>query len=169
MNVKPLSSGDLRDKLKKYGMDVNVILYQDIKRHNKLSEIMPCILLYQLDSPSFGHWTCLFRNNEGINYFDSTGHIPDELLKTHFNGALMSREYVNEDYTYLSKLMSDTGEPIIYNEIKLQPNNTMTCGYWCFNRMYLNNIFQDEYAKLWKQYKDGERERKIVAFYNYLN
>ena len=164
LETKPLSNIEITNKLEKYGINIKFIPYQDIKNVKKIDDLLPCILLYQLHYP-VGHWVCLFKNQEGINYFDSTGNFPDELLKTNFDN-IQGRKKLNADYTYLADLMFKNGEKIIYNEIELQPENTMWCGHISFMRLMTQNVLNDEFNKILSQYDDNERGRKVVEFWN---
>lgn len=170
MKVEPLSNIDITKKLAKYGIKINFVVYKDLKHLTSLDEVIPCILLYQLMYP-IGHWVALFVNKEGINYFDPTGHVPDQLLKDNFQHPL-GREAMNADYTYLSQLLleysEDTGLPIIYNEIELQPPNTNTCGYHCGLRLYFSNYTNDEYNQIWTKYSKADIQRKIVKLWKKL-
>lgn len=164
MEVLPLTNKDLTRKLINYGINVKFIPYEDVKYIKNINDILPCILLYQLHYP-VGHWCVLFRNQQGINYFDSTGHIPDELLITNFDN-IRGRKSLNADYTYLDKLLYENGKTIIYNEVELQPPNTMTCGYYCFMRLMTQSIINDDFVKILQDIPVDERERKVVKFWD---
>lgn len=165
--VIPLSNIEVIDKLKKYGHEVKYVPYNEIKYIEDINEILPCLILYQLNYP-VGHWVVLFRNRDGINYFDSTGHVPDELLKTSFH-HMGGRKALNADYTYLLDLLAKTGKKIIYNEQPLQyPSTTNTCGYWSFVRLLTQDISNDIFNKVWMIYSPEERQKKIVRLYQML-
>jgi hypothetical protein len=164
MDVKPLSNTDITSKLQLYGINVNFLPYVQIKYVKNINDILPCILLYQLHFP-IGHWCCLFRNDEGINYFDSTGNVPDELLITNFDNIL-GRKKLNADYTYLNRLLYENGEKVIYNEVELQPPETMTCGFWAGVRLLTSNIMNDDFVKIFKLMPVEVREDKIVKCWN---
>lgn len=127
---------------------------------------MPCILLYELNE-DFGHWCCLWRNQEGINYFEPTGRMPDKLLQTHFNNP-NGRKRMNANFTYLNLLLYNTSEKIIYNSDRLQPDNSITCGYWCCVRLIYGDIKNDEFNKIFLAYPVKKREAKIVKIYESL-
>lgn len=170
MQVKPLSNEDIIKKLAKYGIPIRFILYKELKHLSSLEEILPCILLYQLMYP-IGHWVALFVNNEGINYFDPTGHVPDQLLKDNFQHPA-GREAMNADYTYLNQLLleysEDTGLPVIYNEVALQPPNTNTCGHWVTLRHLTWNIGNDDFNNLFKKIPVDKRQDIVVKLWKKL-
>ena len=174
-NVEPLSNTDIINKLKKHNLNVKFIAYKDLKYLHSLDDIIypnGCILLYQLHFP-IGHWISLFKNNEGtIEYFDPLGFVPDQLIKTNFSHP-EGREKMNADFTYLNQLLlewlEDNGkDKIVYNEYKIQPINSNTCGYQCATRLYFSDIPLDEYAKYFMKMPVDVRERKIVNFFNKL-
>ena len=116
------------------------------------------LILYQL--ADVGHFTCVFENDEGINFFDPLGYTPDYML------SKVSKNYnpLNHDYTYLIDLLIKQNKPVIYNEHKLQKMNTATCGHWCTVRMRYNNLHCDEFAECFKGLKN--RDKTIVKIYN---
>lgn len=83
-NVKPLSNIEIITKLDKYHVNVQFVPYHHIKMLKSIDQILPCVLLYEHHFP-IGHFVALFRNIDGVNYFDPTGRIPDELIKYNFD------------------------------------------------------------------------------------
>lgn len=169
MSVKPLSTVELKKKL-----PINTILYKDLKNLRSLDDIIKpngCILLYQLHYP-IGHFTTLFENKEGLNYFDPLGFIPDRLLKTNFDHP-EGRESMGADFTYLNQLLLEflnehDYDKITFNEQKLQPINSNTCGYWCLTRLYFKDLTNDEFNDYFMSMPIKKREEKVVKFYNKL-
>ena len=57
--------------------DAKVLKYTDLYDYHNVDELFndtdKVILLYLTMNDHSGHWTCLFKNKEGINYFDSYG------------------------------------------------------------------------------------------------
>jgi hypothetical protein len=164
--VTPLSNKDILSKCQKYGVNIKFVLYRDLKYVEKINDILPCILLYELHE-KVGHWVCLWRNRYGINYFDPTGRTPDRLLINHFQNE-NGRRLLNADYTYLNRLLYLSKEDITYNSDMLQPDDSMTCGYWCAVRMIYRDVQNDEFNKHFLKYNEAMRERKIVKLYNIL-
>jgi len=161
--AKPLSDKDIEKKLLKHKIIINFVPYHTLKTIKNINDILPCILLYELHFP-IGHWVALFRNNEGLNYFDSTGEIPDALLETNFEHPC-GRVKMGADFTYLNSLLAQTGEQIIYNEIPLQTHNTNTCGYWCAVRLLFGQMKQDDFVSEFKNKKGSERQRLIIRLF----
>lgn len=166
MTDKPLTNNDIIAKTAKYDLHIRFVLYHELKGIRSIDEILPCILLYELHD-QVGHWICLFRNQEGINYFDPTGRIPDTLLKTHFENS-KGRKKMNADFTYLNRLLFNSNEKITYNSDKLQPDGSMTCGYWCSVRLIYSNIKNNEFNNEFMKLPTKKREQKIVKIYSSL-
>lgn len=165
-NSVPLSNTEISNKLEKYGLDVEFVPYRQLKYVKSLNDIMPCILLYQHHYP-IGHWVALFRNHEGINYFDPTGKVPDALLETNYDHPA-GRVAMNADYTYLNDLLYKLNEPIIYNDFPLQTPDSNTCGAWVSMRLLSSNLKNDEFVKLFKHHNPIDRQKLIWKMYNIL-
>ena len=148
----PLSNIDVQNKV-----GCKFILYENMHKVNNINELLPMtLILYQL--ANVGHFCCVFRNKEGINFFDPLGFKPDDELK-------LSNDYApNHKFTYLIKLLSNTNEQIIYNEYKLQASGTSTCGHWCTVRMSSINLTCDEFADCFRGVKN--RDEIIVKIFN---
>lgn len=163
-NFQPLSNKDITKALAKHGIDVNFVLYSELKHIDSLREIMPCILLYELHYP-VGHWVCVFVNREGIQYFDPTGHVPDSLLETNFDHPA-GRVKMSADFTYLNQLLlnlvNQTGQPMIYNDFPVQTKNSNTCGAWCFLRLLCQNMTCNEFIDSFK-HLNGSKRQEVVA------
>jgi len=169
--VDPLSNIDIQNKLKKYDINIKFVPYKSLKNINSLEDILPCILLYQLHFP-IGHWVALFKNDEGINYFDPLGYVPDKLLKSNFSHP-EGRESMNADYTYLNQLLLEYIDDnklngVVYSNDKLQGSKTNTCGYWCATRLLCGHITNDDFNDEFMKMKQSEREKKIIKLYRKL-
>lgn len=171
-SFKPLSDQQIEAKLSQYIHNFHVILYKNLKHLESLLDIMPCVLLYQTHGGSLiGHFVCLFVNKEGIQYFDSTGRVPDELLEESFDDPI-GRVASGCDFTYLRALLLEASEdlerPVIYNEHKLQAEGTASCGGWCAMRLIAGDLSNEEFAELFKGMKPEQREHKVTEFYKRL-
>lgn len=159
----PLTNIDIQNILANKGVKVKFLIYKNIKKIKDINRYLPCFILYQL-TKDIGHWVCLFRNEEGLSYFDSTGVFPDELLdEKYFNN---NRDKVNADYTHLLKKLYDTKEDIIYNDFQLQNPKSLSCGYWVVLRLLTQYIKNDDFVKMFKG--DKRRDFTIVEMVNKL-
>ena len=129
----------------------NVILYKDLSRIKDILSLCPLIILYDV-CPSYGHWTCVFENDEGLNFFDSLGYIPDDELQVMGAGKYKP---------LLLRLLYKTKKNIIYNHKKLQKSkpNINTCGRYCIARLLLSHMYADNFNKLF----DGIDPDKFVT------
>lgn len=153
----PISNVNIQNKI-----NCNFVLYEDIHKYKNIKELVgngkKTLILYQL--ARIGHFTCVFENEEGINFFDPLGYMPDSLLSK----IEMGKHPLHHDYTYLIKLLLTSNRPVIYNEYKLQKSSTSTCGHWCAIRMLCSDLYCDEFAGCFHDVRD--RDKTIVKIYN---
>jgi len=124
----------------------NLMEYSGLSKYNKLTEVVdkdtPLILLYE-SKRGYGHWTCVIDHGDKIEVFDSYGCAPDtELLWT----KRMTRIELGENVPFLTYLLLNDGRPVIYNNIKLQGEDTFTCGRWVCCRIILKDVDIDEFC-----------------------
>jgi hypothetical protein len=143
---------------------VNVITYKDLEGVKNIDQILKpwnaCIILFETKE-HFGHWTAILKykqdkqghtvkDNEpgkwAIEYFDSYGMKPDDELD-YVPDNLKSK--LGEDRTHLTKLLLDSGYPIIYNKIPLQEmkGQISTCGRWVGARVNFRHIDLGKFCK----------------------
>jgi hypothetical protein len=160
-----LSDEDIRDFLNN---KVKIITHDKINNYNNINDLIgkynKCIILYKSDA-SYGHWCCLFKNKYGINFFDSYGNKPDEILNflpNHINKAL------EQDHDNLIKLLYNSNYNIYYNEYPLQEynKNINTCGRWCIFRLICKELNENEFYNLFKnnKYTPDEIITNIIKF-----
>jgi len=173
-NVEPLSDQDIIAKCRAHGVRIQFVPYEIFRGLEKIEDVIPSIVLYGLHIPC-GHWVALFINEQGLNYFDPLGHIPDELMKTNYDESDPGRRHrEGADFTYLTNLLADycdrTKSKIIFNEKPLQGPKTNTCGYWCTVRLCFGSMTNDQFNKTWmrKFPNQTQRELAIVKLYNKL-
>jgi len=157
----PTSSIELIETLRDNGVNANFHPYEDIHKFEHINQLIPSIILYQLSD--IGHFVCVFRNKEGIQFFDPLGFFPDDQLKNANSEAI---NFLHHDYTYLLKLLLESNEKIIYNQYRLQNIKTSTCGMWCVVRLLLSDLTCDQFYKLFKDKKN--KDKTIVDIFNGL-
>jgi hypothetical protein len=109
-----------------------------------------------------GHWVCVFRNKNGnTEIFDSFGTFPDGTLKD-INPDF--RKETNQAYKHLTSLLVKGGQPVEYNDKKLQSNVSSTCGRWCVYRMMRNDLTIEQFQNLFKGIKN--KDNKIISLTN---
>lgn len=145
-----LSGNDIKELLLN---KVKIITHGEIKNYNNINNLLgkykKCVILYR-STPDYGHWTALFKNKHGINFFDSYGNKPDNILKFLPNNLNKDLE---QDHINLLKLLYKSREKIYYNEYPLQEfkENINTCGRWVVLRLFLSNLTETEFNNLFKK------------------
>lgn len=165
---EPLGDDDIR----KYLPDSLILKYSKLAKYGDIHQLLPgetsyCIILYE-DSPNKGHWVCLLKYNDIIEFFDSYGGTVDSPLKwnaDHTNVAL-------GQHPYLTNLLQNCEEEVIYNPVDYQSekNDINTCGRHCVFRI-LNLIKEGKtLADYYKLMTDIRKKSKatydeIVSFF----
>lgn len=128
----------------------NVLTYSDLKSMSdgQFSSLLPMIVLYEV-CDEYGHWICVFKNDEGINFFDSLGIIPDDELDLFENGY--KPLLLKLIYNHSIKNNID----IIYNHRCLQKNKPYinTCGRYCILRLKFKDMYNDDFLSLFDKAK----------------
>jgi len=92
--LKEIIADPIDDReIKHENKEIRIISYNELEKYTTIDELLPdskehLMLLYQTDSESSGHWTCLVRNDDNIYYFDSYGKPIDEPMKWDTNKVL---------------------------------------------------------------------------------
>jgi hypothetical protein len=148
-----LSDDDIRKIL---GKDISIVIYDQLKHTKNIDDIFDkkgrCILLYQNQSPTSGHWVCLLKKKDHIEYFDSYGEKMDDMLKE-IPKDLKIR--TNAENPYLTRLLKSSGLPVVYNKYQYQRDggDVNSCGRWCIARLLYGS-------------KDNNYFRKVVDIAN---
>lgn len=127
-----------------------VILYPYLSKINHIDEVLDpydsCVILY-LTRKGYGHWTCLIRNGDKVEFFDPYGYMIDSQLDWDIPKEV--RTIYKEDYPYLTELLLDSGYDIHFNQYKLQKKCTdiRTCGRHCVVRIWYKDLDLDDYNK----------------------
>jgi len=126
------------DDIKNALPDINIIDYEQLKNYNSIDELLPnngdsVIILYEHEQNS-GHWVCVSKINDTIEFFCSYGTPPDHQLKwVDYN----TRKELGSDIPLLSKMFDATDKDVIYNDVKYQneDRNIATCGKYVVVRI----------------------------------
>jgi len=165
---EPLGDDDIR----KYLPDAQIFKYSRLENFRTIDEILPgkinyCVLLYE-ESVNKGHWVCLTKYGDTVEFFDSYGGAPDTQLK--WNHPEVNHRL--DQKPYLTEIFNRSKYNIVYNPIKYQDENDdiNTCGRHCVFRIL--NLIQkkrdlSKYYKLMKMLKKktGATYDEIVAFF----
>ncbi len=135
--------------------NVKIIQYKELQNYNSLSELFKeCknILLLYTTKKNYGHWVCLFKNKDYIEFFDSYAMKPDE-QREYIPQAFKKKD--DEQIPYLTWLLYKYSKKydINYNHHKFQSDNEKisTCGLHCCLRMINKDININDYYKLMKK------------------
>jgi len=118
-----------------------------------------CILLYTPYDPTSGHWTCLLRKNDHIEFFDSYGEKPD------------SPEYLGDQEPLLTQLLKASGMPVYYNTRQFQKDRSdvATCGRWVCARLLYFPYSIDKFSSIVDKFK-GEPDSFVSGLiYGMIN
>jgi len=152
----------------------NVIKYSELANFKSIEDILPKDKTYKIilieENYNSGHWTCLLRYGDTIEWFDSYGLAPDGELK--FINAV-KRRLLGEGRKILSELLSKVKDKkVVYNKVKLQKlcNHSTTCGRWVILRiLMMKNFFFNlkEFQDFIKKYKKeiGLGADELVAYW----
>ena len=145
----PLSSEDIERML---DGKTRILSYKQLMKKNNINEVLKpfdsCVILYETKD-NFGHWVCLLKRGDTVEWFDSYGFKPDD-----------ERKFIPEAYKkmhypekYLVKLLLDSGYKIRYSEFKLQDGNdesVATCGRFVVLRILFKGLDEYQFNDLMK-------------------
>jgi hypothetical protein len=119
-----------------------------------------CILLFLTSSPTEGHWCCLLRRNNHIEFFDPYGETPEEVMD---NIPQQLLNQLDENQPYLTNLLRQCGLPVYYNTHGFQQdkNEVNTCGRWCVTRCLYDNKTLEQFYDVIK--KSGMKPDDFVT------
>lgn len=150
------------DKLKTYSIsDVDFqdalgvkpfLYYPDLQHLTNADQLFDkqgrCAILFLTTSLYHGHWTCLMKRGDTIEYWDSYGGYGADGERK----WLSHKELVNlhEDQPLLSNLLRNTKYNILYNPFPYQSHSpqTNTCGKHCITRLYYKELKEPHYHKM---------------------
>lgn len=143
-----LSDGDIRRLL---GNDIKILVYSDLTDYNNPLSLFDgkgrCILLYQTEDATTGHWVCLLNHKDRVEFFDPYGDKP-ETQKKYMNPMLKKSEGLQRPL--LVDLLKKLGKPITYNTHAFQKtrDDVATCGRHAVVRCYYAPYSLDKYKKI---------------------
>ena len=147
-------SGELLAKIKGYALsndDINTILEPDTKifTYPKFNEFQSiddafdkegrCVFLFLTENESTGHWLCMFKRPEGIEYFDSYGDKPDAQRSWLSEEKLIQ---LDEAEPRLTELLRASPYKVWYSTFPYQSDRSdvSTCGRWCVARLLCKEL-----------------------------
>ena len=152
--AEPLSDDDVLALVKG---KANVIRNMDLDKYQSIDEMLypydACFLLYE-SKPHYGHWCCLTKHGNELEFFDSYGSsskqgsgFPDSQLN-----------YIDEDFLlasgqnnrYLTELLLKCDYDMSYNDHPFQKSGSKiaTCGRWASIRILLKDLKLADFKNL---------------------
>jgi hypothetical protein len=150
---KPLRSYSLSNfDINKMIPTLKIISYPDLLKYQTIDQALDekgrLMILYLTSDMHTGHWICLLKRKNKIEFFDPYGNIkPDEEEK--WISKKKSIEF-DQDTHYLTKLLKESGYKIVYNKFPFQSENKdiATCGRHCATRLYFKHLSLPEYTQM---------------------
>jgi hypothetical protein len=149
----PLSDTDINAILKP---PTKIFTYPDLEIMNTIDDCFDsegrCMMLYPTTSETNGHWVCMMKRGNQIEFFDPYGKVPDSELK--WVGSSKRRE-LNIEHPTLTRMFKESGDEVIYNSHDFQKSDrdVNTCGRHCIVRLMYKDLPLDAYLKLVKSSK----------------
>lgn len=129
----PLSDGDIRTIL---GDDISILPYPALKDKATIDDVLDkhgrAIILYLNESPTVGHWVCLLRTRDGIEFFDPYGDPPDTQVD---DVPAELRTQLEMDQPYLSHLLANRRVRVNRHRFQAERRDVNTCGRWYVARL----------------------------------
>jgi len=167
-----LSDGDIEELL---GEDIFICVYPYLNEVEHIDQIFDskgrCMLLFNTVDDSTGHWVCLIKKGNRIDFFDPYGLKPDEHMKWLTEAK---RDDLDMETKRLTQLLKSSGYQVYYNNFEFQSDkNSNTCGRHCCCRLLNLNLNLDQYYKFINDYKNkhnlGSLENAVTYFtYNII-
>ena len=103
-----------------------------------------CVFLFLTDSPTSGHWLCMFKRKGHIEYFDSYGEKPDAQRKWLSQERL---EELDEGRPFLTELLRRSRYRVYANNHAFQTDkgDVNTCGRWCVARLICKDLSNEQF------------------------
>jgi hypothetical protein len=133
-----ITDGDIRRYFGD-GVEGQILKYSDLANYNTIDELLPKprdfrIILIE-DSVNKGHWCCILKYDNTIEWFNPYGIRPD--AQKNLLGKVRNI-MLGQERDYMTELMEKSkGYKLIYNKKKLQKlkEGINTCGRWIILRV----------------------------------
>ena len=141
----------------------NIEIYNNLGKYISLNNILKndvCYILFQTKAHNYGHWCCIIKHGNRIEFFDPQGYYIEN-----------QKKYVNDEFfnptNYIAQLLKDSPyDDIHYNEYAFQNPDYATCGRWCALRAMFKHLtleeFKDKIINLCDKYKLKPDELAIL-------
>ena len=123
-----------------YLPNCKIIEYNDLADYNEITDLLTkpidyVIILIETTADNVGHWVCVLRYSNTIEFFNSYSGKPD-FQKNNFISKAKNIEF-GQTQNYLTNLLVKSNFNIVYNKLQLQKysNGSTTCGRWVCTRI----------------------------------
>lgn len=131
-----------------------VIKYSELGKIHDINELLfghdSCVILI-LSRENYGHWVCLTRRGNILEFFDSYGYLVDDPIYFK-NTSKYFRKHNGQDFPLLSYLLLKCGNEydLTYNEINFQKDNksVATCGRHVACRIRFRKMDLYDYCRM---------------------
>jgi hypothetical protein len=162
--AKALLAGGKAQDIKSYSLSdsdmkrviptLKVMSYPELLKAKSLDDVLDekgrLMLLYLTENQNTGHWVCLLKRANVVEFFDPYGgYGPDGESEWLSEDAL---EEFGQDTHHLSKLIRASPYKLVVNKTPFQKdkNDNNTCGRHCLCRLYMKHLSLAEYTKMVK-------------------
>jgi len=162
-----LSDGDLETIL---GEDIFICVYPYLNEVEHIDDVFDdkgrCMLLFNTINEDAGHWVCMTKKKDRIDFFDPYGLKPDEPMKWLTEEK---RDELDMETKRLTQLLRQSGYKVYYNTFEFQnEKNSNTCGRWCAVRLLYQSYSLDEFYQFIIHYKNKYELENIEDVVIYL-
>jgi len=131
---------------------LKIISYPDLLKYQTIDQALDekgrLMILYLTTDQYTGHWICLLKKKNKIEFFDPYGNLKPDDEETWISSR-NSAEF-QQDTHYLTKLLKESGYKIVYNKFPFQSKSRdiATCGRHCTTRLYFKHLTLPEYTQM---------------------
>lgn len=132
------------------GGGVSLIKYPELEGASKLDDIFDdegrCIILFLTQDDNTGHWTCVIKQPNHIEYFDPYGGFKPDSERKWLTKA--KQEELGQDEPYLTRLLK--GYKVVSNPYHFQSEcgSVATCGRHVCCRLLHKQMSLPDYKKM---------------------
>lgn len=137
------------DLIKLLDGKANIVIYPQLINYNSIDEVLgqhgACFLLFEA-KPKYGHWVCLMKRGNVIEFYNPYGGYPDDSLKSIPKDF---RKKSGQQHPLLSLLLLNSPYELEFNEFQFQKKSrdVKTCGRHSTVRLLLKDLNIYEYKE----------------------
>jgi hypothetical protein len=126
--------------------------YPQLLEHDNIDDVLDekgrLMLLYLTEDESTGHWVCLLKRGNKIEYFDPYGNYKPDEEKEWLTKE--KQEQFGEDTDHLTELLGSSGYKVVYSKAPFQEDkqDINTCGRHCATRLYFKHLSLPQYTQM---------------------